>query len=172
MRRSDRQRTITGDKFLLFTSIGCVGLLVIVQILLLGSQTRSYLSLVDRLEGERITHATPADLQDKSLFYDNPVFNHWTVRSSAVLTINWVNPWGKDAVFVTINGQNEGYFNRDGKMECKVYEGDYVEIDASHLDRNGQFVIHVSGDKVYFPVDGLVLEGKGTVLTIGKIKFK
>ncbi|CUH96233.1 putative membrane protein [Propionispora sp. 2/2-37] len=174
MRRSDRRRTISGDTFLLFASIGCVGLLIIVQGLLLGNQTRSYLSLVDRLEGERITHVSPTDSQNRSrsLFSDNPVFSRWTMRDSALLTIRWVNPFGKEAVFVTVNGQNAGNLNRKGQLECKVYDGDYVEIDASNVKRNAQFVIHITGAQVYSPVDGLILEGKSTVLTIGKIKFK
>ncbi|SHJ90191.1 hypothetical protein [Propionispora hippei] len=154
--------------FLTLAAAGCVLLLIAVQILLLGQAGRSYLSLVDRLEGEPLANQEGS----RASVYDSPVLNRLTaLRESSLLTVTMLEPASDPQVFVTVNGEPAGHFV-EGEVAIKVYDGDYVEINASAVSRPVRFRLATADDKVAVPPNGLVLEGKPSIITVGKIKFR
>lgn len=154
--------------FLILAAAGCVLLLLAVQILLLGQAGRSYLSLVDRLEGEPLTSPEGS----RASVYDSPVLNRLAMlRESSLLIITMLDPAADPQVFVTVNGEPAGHFVK-GEVSLKVYDGDYVEINAGEVSRPVRFRLATVDDKLAAPFNGLVLEGESSVITVGKIKFR
>lgn len=151
----------------------CVILLIISQILLLKDGPRRLLSRVDQMEGESISFqmpryaAMPLNVQDKTVV-TNPIKS---LREGKSLVIRMIKPEQHSGIFVTINGEKSGDFGR-GDVKVTVYDGDYVEIDTTGLADRARFVVNVPSGGLSWPLDGLVIEGSGTNLTIGKIKFK
>jgi len=148
--------------------------LLLSQILLLKEGTRSYLSKVDKMEGQDLT----ADLP---LYADAPrqIIDEKTVtksyenvlRSSKVIVIKMITFPKHAAVYVLVNGKQVADFSQ-GDCKLKVYEGDYVEIDTKSLAQPVQFIIKVPDKGLQSPEDGLIVEGAKALLTVGKIKFK
>ncbi len=173
MKKSKWRWVILGESILLHLSIFCFSLLLVSQVLLFKEGTRIYLSKVDKLEGEHISLETPFYAGTPVNISDNTVVtNHLqALRPSKVIIIRMIKPAGSQYIFVTVNGQMIGDF-RHGDIKLTVYDGDYVEIDATLVTESAQFVIHVPGTGLISPVDGLVLECNGTVASVGKIKFK
>lgn len=154
--------------FLTLAAAGCVLLLLAVQILLLGQAGRSYLSLVDRLEGEPLVNPEG----NRASVYDSPVLNRLTaLRESCLLTVTMLEPAADPQAFVTVNGERAGYFAK-GEVAIKVYDGDYVEINASAGSRPVRFRLATADDKVAVPPNGMILEGKPSVIKLGRIKFR
>jgi hypothetical protein len=159
-------------KPLLYLAVGCVILLFLSQALLLKEHTRRYLSSVDKLEGESIVLQTPAaDSGPVTVTDYSPVANLFTMqREHKVITVRMLIPARSRDVFVLVNGSHGGDMSK-GELSLTVYEGDYLEIDAQLLNEPGRFVLNNHGPGVISPEDGLLLEGKSQLITIGRVKF-
>lgn len=160
------------EKPLLYLAALCVVFLFLTQAMLVKDQTRRYLSVVDRLEGESIVLGTPAAGGDQVTVTDHfPVANLLaTQRQHKVFLVRMLIPARSSEVFVLVNGSRAGDFQK-GELALTVYEGDYLEIDAQMLSVSGRFVLKVQEAGVVSPEDGLLLEGKGQVIPIGMVKF-
>jgi len=173
MRRSKDQWITHVDDILRRLIIFFVTALLLSQILLLKEGTRMYLSKVDRMEGEDLTIAMP-------LYADTPlqITEEATVlknyqnllRRSKIIVIKMVKPSTNAMVFVIVNGKKTENFSK-GDCKITVYDGDYVEIDATSLSQPTQFVVKVSDNGLLSPQDGLVVEGAKMIFPVGKIKF-
>lgn len=165
---------IRGETILFRLILVFIAALFISQLLLFKEGTRLYLSKVDKMEGEKITAALP-------LYADTPlkITEEITVvkgyqnllRKSKVIFIHMVNPSEKLTIYMVVNGKRAEGFTK-GNCKITVYDGDYVEIDATSLDQPAQFIINVSDNDFFSPVNGMVVEGSMSILPIGKIKFK
>ncbi len=175
-----RQQFLTVDRWLIRLATMAVVLLLIVQTLLLSSDARKYLSLVDKLEGDQIT--SPAIMYAADSPWPNPakemnVVNKVvtrsirTLRPSQNITIRMINPPASDDAIVTVNGETGGRFGK-GNVELTVYDGDYVEIDAAKIKTPVQFIIDTHQGNIVNPVDGIMLESKNNVIVVGKVVFK
>ena len=148
--------------------------LLLSQVLLLKEGTRSYLSKVDQMEGEDLTAEIPLYAHGPQ-----PILEEQTVvknfekllRRSKVIVIKMITFPKHVAVYVLINGKPIADFSQ-GQCTLTVYEGDYVEIDGRALKELTQFIIKVPDKKLQSPQDGLIVEGREGILTVGKIKFK
>ncbi|HEY3425074.1 MAG TPA: hypothetical protein VGL27_09780 [Negativicutes bacterium] len=149
----------------------CAGILVISQVLLLKEGTRFYLSQVDRLEGEQISLQLPLYAGTPLNIMETIVTNHLkSLRESKVIMIRMIKPLQSNNVFVTVNGKVMDSFQKNS-IKLTVYDGDYVEIDATLLKEQAQFIVNVPGSGLSVPIDGLVLESNSSVVVVGKIKF-
>ncbi len=160
------------EKPLLYLAVGCVIILLLTQTLLLKDQTRRYLSAVDRLEGESILLETPLAAGDQVTVTDHsPVINRLAVqREHKTIVIRMLIPARSREVFVLVNGSRAGDFQQ-GEISLTVYEGDYLEIDAQALSAQGRFVLKNHDAGLLAPEDGLLLEGKSQVISLGRVKF-
>ena len=174
MRRSKDKWITRVDDVLMRLIIICITALLLSQILLLKEGTRMYLSKVDKMEGEDLTSAMP-------LYADTPlqITEETTVlknyqnllRRSKIIVIKMIKDSANPTVFVMINGKKVADFGK-GDSKITVYDGDYVEIDATSLSRPVQFVIKVPDNGLLSPQDGMVVEGSKMIFAVGKIKFK
>ncbi|MDR3563913.1 MAG: hypothetical protein P4N59_21100 [Negativicutes bacterium] len=173
MRRRDRNKFFEfWEKPLFYAGVGSVILLLLAQALLLGEQSRQYLSWVDRLEGESISLSTPLTAGDpvkvtESFPVANPVDKE---RQHKTVTIRMLKPAEGREIFVTVNGTRMGDF-RQGELALSVYEGDFLAIDASALTTPGIFRINTNSDGVIAPQDGSEVAGKAQILPVGEVKF-
>ena len=175
MRISKDKWILRVDDVLIRLIIICITVLMLSQILLLKEGTRLYLSKVDKMEGEDLTMAMP-------LYADTPlqITEETTVlknyqkllRRSQVIVIKMINDSNNPNIFIMVNGKKIADFGKGDDSKITVYDGDYVEIDATLLSRPVQFVIKVPEDGLLSPQDGLVMEGGKTIIAVGKIKFK
>ena len=173
MRSKDKWITIMEDVLVRLIFM-CIIILIISQILLLKEGTRLYLSNVDKMEGEDLTRSMP-------LYADTPrqITEEITVlrnyqnllRSSKVIMIKMINAPSNPNVFILVNGKKIDDFAK-GDSKLTVYDGDYVEIDASRISQTVQFVIKVPDKGLISPQDGSIIEGSKAVFAVGKIKFK
>ena len=174
MRRSKKKRMVSVEDVLMRLIVICITVLLLSQLLLLKEGTRRYLSQVDKMEGEDLSLAAP-------LYADTPlqITEEKTVvksyqnllRSSKVITIKMISPPTQSAIFIMINGKKIDDFSK-GDRKITVYDGDYLEIDATAVNLPVQFVIKVSDKEFQSPQDGLVVEGVKKALVVGKIKFR
>ncbi|HMM21325.1 MAG TPA: hypothetical protein PKA10_11335 [Selenomonadales bacterium] len=176
MGRSDRYKPNLferWEKLALRTAAGCLTLLLIAQALLMLDTPRRYLSRVDRLEGEAVSLKTPIVAEKPLTITENaPVASPFALlRERRALVVRMIHPPPDPTVYITVNGQRAGDFRR-GDVKIIVYEGDYVEIDASALATAASFVVSIPGGGLTEPEDGLVLEGREGPIPVGKVKFK
>lgn len=174
MDKSKDNWMVRGETILLRLILLFVIALFISQLLLFKEGTRIYLSKVDKMEGEKITTTMP-------LYADTPlqITEDTTVvkgyqnllRKSKVIFIHMVNPSEKLNIYMVVNGKRVDGFIK-GNCKITVYDGDYVEIDATSLEQPVQFIINVPDNDLLSPSNGLVIEGSKSILPIGKIKFK
>ena len=174
MRRSKKKRMVSVEDVLMRLIVICITVLLLSQLLLLKEGTRRYLSQVDKMEGEDLSLAAP-------LYADTPlqITEEKTVaksyqnllRSNKVITIKMISSPAHPAIFIMINGKRIDDFSK-GDRKITVYDGDYLEIDATAVNLPVQFVIKVSDKEFQSPQDGLVVEGVKKVLVVGKIKFR
>lgn len=152
----------------------CMMTLIFSQLLLLRDETRSYLSKVDKMEGEQLNTAMPlyADTPLQIKEETTAIKNYQSMlRKSKVILLHMVKPSANAKVYVVVNGKRASDFI-NGNSKISVYDGDYLEIDASELEQPIQFIIKVPEKDLLSPVDGLIVEGSKGILTVGKIKFK
>lgn len=168
------------DNLLIRLATIAVILLLAAQALLLNEDTRKYLSLVDKLEGEQITSPATmyaADISgaepNKTMTIVNKVIakSIRTLRSGKDITIRMITPSATSDAELTINGEIVANFAAE-KVKVTVYDGDYVEIDVSKLKVPAQFIIDTHKGNMLMPLDGILLEGQGNIITIGKVIFK
>jgi hypothetical protein len=182
--RNDRFRRkyyITIDQLLIRLATIAVILLLTVQILLLHDETRKYLSLVDKLEGERITAPSTMYAANISLAEPNRAFSMVnkviaksirSLRPGKDITIRLISPDATSDAVLTINGEIAGDFAAK-KVAVTVYDGDYLEIDVTKLKgKPAQFIIDTHKSDLLSPVDGILLESQNNIITIGKVIFK
>ncbi|MDT8901184.1 hypothetical protein [Anaeroselena agilis] len=161
------------ETFLIRLAASCVIALVAVQVLVYHDAPRRYLSRVDRLEGDPVTWQTPLVAGRPLVISENaPVASRINMlREHRLIVIRIVQPAAADDVYPVVNGERAGNF-KNGEAAVTVYDGDYLEIDASRLPAAGRFVVTVPGGGLIAPLDGLVVEGRGAAVPIGKVKFK
>ncbi|SMC57377.1 hypothetical protein [Sporomusa malonica] len=175
-----RKQFLTVDRLLIKLSTAAVVLLLVVQTLLLNGETRKYLSLVDKLEGEQIT--SPATMYAADVPWPNPdttmnavhkvvAKSIRTLRPSKNIIIRMINPPANMDAVVTVNGEVMGHFGK-GKVELTIYDGDYIEIDAINIKAPAQFIIDTHHSDMVFPIDGIMLESKNNMIVVGKVVFK
>ena len=174
MRRSKKKWITRIDDILMRLIIIFITVLMLSQILLLKEGTRIYLSKVDKMEGEDLTSAMP-------LYADTPlqITEETTVlknyqkllRHSEIIIIKMIKASDDPTVFVIVNGKKVADFGK-GDSKITVYDGDYVEIDATSLNSPVQFIIKVPSNGLISPQDGMVVEGAKMISAVGKIKFK
>jgi hypothetical protein len=132
---------------------------------LFRDDTRPYFSRVDYLEGQPIS----ADEKTANHMTQNVLTAKELLRKSKSVTIHIIKPAQSSKVKVTVNGQTAGNFT-NGYITFSVYSGDFVEIDATKLAEPGQYVVNTDAEELK-NLSGLVLESKGNIVTLGKIKF-
>ncbi|MBP2634236.1 MAG: hypothetical protein H6Q72_143 [Firmicutes bacterium] len=182
--RNDRFRRkyyITVDQLLIRLTTIAIILLLAVQALLLHDETRKYLSLVDKLEGDRLTTPSTMYAANISLTEPNKTFSMVnkviaksirSLRSGKNITIRMITPNITGDAILTINGEIAGDFAKK-KLEVTVYDGDYLEIDVTKLKgKPAQFIIDTHKNDLVAPVDGILLESQSDIITIGKVIFK
>ncbi len=165
---------IRSEAILLRIIVICVMILVLSQLLLFKEETRSYLSKVDKMEGEKLNTAMPlyADTPLQIKEETTAIKNYQSMlRKSKVILLHMVKPSENAKVYVVINGKRVSDFIK-GNSKVTVYDGDYLEIDTTELEQPVQFIIKIPEKDLLSPIDGLVVEGSKGILTIGKIKFK
>ena len=174
MRRSKDKWITHVEGVFMRVIIICITALLISQILLLKEGTRLYLSKVDKMEGEDLTLAmplyagTPLQITEETTVLKN---YQNLLRRSKTIAIKMIKAADNPTVFVMVNGKKVADFGK-GDSKITVYDGDYVEIDATTLSGPVQFVIKVPDNGLSSPQDGLVVEGSKMVFPVGKIKFK
>lgn len=148
-------------------------LLLCIQIAFFYEGTRSYLSRVDRMEGEKISLEFAQYANNPLQISDKTVISKRTpaIRESRVLVIRMVQSTADTRVYATINGEKAGDFGR-GDVKLTVYDGDYVEINCNALQTRVSFIVSIMGSGVVSPMDGLMIENREGIATVGKIKFK
>lgn len=172
MRKFERiwQSVLRGEAFLMRFAI-LLGLsLLLVQGALYTDTTRLYFSQVDYLEGQSITFDEIPTAYNNFTAVENVVNTREILRKGQTIHIRMLKPLYSNEVIVTVNGQTVGNFHA-GYTEFIVYSGDYVEIDATKLQEDAQYIINTSGSEELKNLHGLVLESKHNIITIGKIKF-
>lgn len=168
------------DRLLIRVATVAVTLLLITQIFLLNGESRKYLSLVDKLEGEQIT--APATMYAADVPWPDPnntmnavnkvvAKSMRTLKSGKEITIRMINPPADINAIVTVNGENVGDFGK-GKVEITIYDGDYIELDAVRVKKPAQFIIDTHKNDMVFPIDGILLENKSNLIVVGKVVFK
>ena len=90
---------------------------------------------------------------------------------SRILKIHKIKPENSPQVFVAVNGSKRADF-ASGDIALRVCEGDYIEVDATGTGFITEFVVHVPGGGFVNPTDGLIFINKGSVIAIGRVKFK
>lgn len=174
MRNSKKKWMINTEGVLLRLLGLFITVLLVSQLLLCKEETRLYLSKVDQMEGENLT-------LDMPLYADVPLHikeetmvgkdYQQLLRKSKVIMIKMIKGTDGTAVFVLVNGKRVDDFGK-GNSKITVYDGDYVEIDGRALNETLRFVVTVFDKEVLLPQNGLTLEGKNKIFTVGKIKFK
>jgi len=173
MRKSAWRRIVRGEVVLLNLAVFFLALLLITQAFLFKDSIRPYLSIVDRYEGEQISFEIPLYAAAPLKISDTGEVSSrlQSLRHSKVVIIRMIQPANHSNIFVTVNGKVVDDF-RKGEVKLTVYDGDYVEIDAVSHQEAAQFIINVPNSSLISPIDGLVLEGAGSLIPVGKIKFK
>ncbi len=151
----------------------CVAVLLITQALAYHDGPRRYLSRVDRLEGDPVTWQTPLVAGAPIVVSEGLPVAHrrQLLREGRDVVIRMVSPPSSGVVFAVVNGERVGDFG-GGEVAVTVYEGDYLEIDASRLSVAARFVVAVPGGGLASPPHGTVVEGRSAVVSVGKVKFK
>lgn len=174
MRRSNKKRIISVEDVLIRLLVVCITVLLLSQLLLLKEGPRRYLSKVDKMEGEDLSLTAPlyADTPMQITEEKTVVKNYQNLlRSSKVIMIKMISTSNHPAIYIMINGKKVDDFSK-GDRKITVYDGDYLEIDATAANLTVQFVIKVPDKEFLSPQDGLVVEGSKKILEVGKIKFK
>ncbi len=178
--RFRRKFFFTIDRLLIRLATIAIILLLVTQALLLHEETRKYLSLADKLEGEQLSAPTAMYAADTSLNEPNAAITMVnkvlaksirSLRSGKTITIRMISPSASSNALLTINGEVAGNFATE-KIDITVYDGDYLEIDVTKLMQPAQFIIDTHKKDLVTPVDGILLESKGNIITIGKVIFK
>ena len=172
MRKSAWRRIKYGEGILIKLSVFFIGLLVLTQALLFGDAVRPYLSRVDKFEGTQISFQLPLYAAKPLQINDAAEAGRLQPRRSGkIIVIRMIQPLNNHQIYAIVNGKVIDDF-RKGVLQLTVYDGDYVEIDASRQTTPAQFVVNVPGGSLITPLDGLALEGCGTIVQVGKVKFK
>lgn len=162
------------EKWLIQTIIFLLLVLVAAQTLMLKKLPRQYMSRVDKMEGEQISFDLPLYASTNHLtIADRSVVSKRlpSIREGRIIVIRQIKPASSTRAFITVNGELAADF-RKGDVKLTVYDGDYVEIDASMLSEASQFIVNVPGAGLASPADGLVVECLGSITSVGKIKFR
>lgn len=161
------------EKWITRGAVASLILLTAVQTVIFHAEVRPYLSQVDRLEGETVNHdltrytSSPLEVGERTVVTTRvPV-----LRQSRMIVIRMIQPRSRSDIYVMINGEKVADFGR-GDVQLTVYDGDYVEIECSATDQVARFVVTVPSGGLLSPIDGLLVDQKGSVATIGKIKFR
>lgn len=174
MDKSKGHWLVRTETILLRTIVFFIIILLLSQALLLKEETRYYLSKVDRMEGNQLNTATPlyADLP-LEIREETTVINNYQslLRKSKVVFLHVVRQPENVTIYVLVNGKRVNSF-RKGDSKVTVYNGDYLEIDATELEQSLQFIINIPEKDLLSPADGVVIEGCKGILSVGKIKFK
>jgi hypothetical protein len=156
-------------------SMGLLCTLLVIQFFFLRESSRIYLSSIDRLEGEPVIlnlplyAVNPLHVSDKS---ESPATGPFkALRESRSIVIKTIRPVSSDQIFVIVNGEMIGDFAK-GDRKFTVFNGDYIEIDASNYQGQAQFVFNVPDSGLTFPIDGLVIDADRTIVPVGRVKFK
>lgn len=161
------------DRPIFKLAVAFVIALVIAQMAHINDKARLYISKVDRIEGNNITldanHQAESPLQIKET--ESPAGYFQSMRESRVLNLRLIKPSKSQDIRVILNGKVVDDF-RKGSVRIVVYEGDYIEVDASEYQGLVQAIVNVIGDKLAMPIDGLLVEGNNMIIPIGKVKFK
>lgn len=160
---------IQGENILIKLLVIAVTLLIAAQILLFMAPTRLYISRVDRLEGEN-TMQVPMSVST-SMLEQTVAYNFAALRRKEHISVRMIKPNYNSKVSITINGKVAGNFNA-GECNLTVYEGDYIEIDGTHLKAPVKFVLRVPDNKLEYPINGLIFETNGNIAAVGKVKFR
>lgn len=173
MKNSNWQWIQKRDRLLLYLTFFCLSLLLVSQIILLFQAGRVQLSRIDQLEGEQLSLDIPPGYNEPIKIIDSQnVTNPLQLfRNSQVIIIRMITPVNHHGVFAAINGKKAEDFYK-GEVQLHVYDGDYVEINATALQQPSQYIVNVPGSKVVSPLNGLIVESRGTITAVGKVKFK
>jgi hypothetical protein len=91
------------------------------------------------------------------------------LRTGKPLLCKMLVPKADSQVYLTVNGRKMADFSK-GFAKVLVYNGDYVRIDGLATEQKVRIAVETLGADLGIP-DGLVVEGRGDRLEIGKIKF-
>jgi len=175
MRRSKDKWMLRVEEVLMRLLLLFITALLVSQLLLLKEGTRLYLSKVDKMEGEDLTSSMPLYADTPLLITgETSVIKSYEnlLRKNQVILIKMIRNSNDPNVLIRINGKKVADFGKSDDSRLTVYDGDYVEIDATALSHPVQFVIKVPDNGLLSPQDGLVVEGAKEMIPIGKIKFK
>lgn len=161
------------DTLILRLTICCLVLLALSQAALLTETPRRYLSQVDRLEGETVSWQTPlvAAVPPTAPQSAPAAYSLDRLRPGREVILRLVRPPADPDIFVLVNGKRQGDFAA-GEVNLAVYDGDYLEVDASRRPTPVRFVVRLPDGGLDSPLDGTVLEGAGGIIAVGKVKVK
>ncbi len=161
------------ETMLIRLAAACVATLFLVQVIIYHDVPRRYLSRVDRLEGEAVTWQTPLVAGTPLVISEgSPVARRrHLLRDNREIVVRMVSPAASADAYAVVNGERAGDFG-GGAVAVAVYEGDYVEIDASRLPVAARFVVTVPDGGLVSPANGALIEGRGEVIPVGKVKLK
>lgn len=147
--------------------------LAVTQAVMLLETPRSHLSRVDRLEGEAVTWQTPivAEVPPAAPPAEPAAYGLARLRPNREITLRLVRPPADRDVYLLVNGSRQGDF-ASGEISLAVYDGDYLEIDASRRTAPVRLVVRLPEGGLDWPADGTLVEGAGGLIPVGKVKMK
>lgn len=158
------------EKLLMYFTVCCLVMLLLSQALLYRDGTRKYLSWVDKIEGDSIMLSYPGS-PGSSAYGNSPVaITISPQRPTKSIVLKVLKPDYTFAAWVNVNGRRVADFGR-GEVRLDVFEGDFIEIDATHLDDQATFNVRVTEEGVLSPKSGMTFSGRAAMLSVGSVKF-
>ncbi|EGO64919.1 hypothetical protein ALO_05548 [Acetonema longum DSM 6540] len=151
-------------------AIFCVVVLGLIQLLLFFDESRIFLSRIDKLEGDRValefTPDNPGnEAEGRSVWQEFQILRRGQKMQIKVLT------GSGNQVYIKINGNRAGTL-APGLATVTVYDGDYLEIDATLQTEPVSYQVVKVDPGIVSPFAGAILETRGDTAPIGRIKLK
>lgn len=158
------------DKKIQPAAIFCVAVLVVIQLLLFFDESRIFFSRIDKLEGDRVAlEFTPDkpgnEAEGRSVWQEFQVLRRGRKMQIKVLT------GSGNQVYIKINGNRVDAL-APGLAAVTVYDGDYLEIDATLQPGPVSYQVVKVDPDIISPFAGAVLTTRGNIAPIGRIKLK
>lgn len=154
-----------GKKLVRFLIFGLVSL-VLVQGLMTKDNIRFYLSLGERLEGQKVAvpatvTGDPGDIEEIPCTTSSP--------GSFVLALEDYS--SLDKVRLLVNGQEMGRMSSN-RIKLYVTLGDVIEVDTQAYDHPVTLKITNVTPNLTFPQEGMVITSQQALSMLGKVQVK
>jgi len=154
-----------GRRLVRFLIFGLVSL-VVVQGLMTRDNIRFYLSLGERLEGERV--AVPTAALDAS---DQAAEVPCSISSPGSFTLMLQDYSRLEKVKILVNGQEMGSMAL-GRVKLYVTSGDVVELDTRAYEHPVTFKVTNVTPNLAFPLEGMTFTSQQSLSMLGKIRVR